>query len=137
MANNKGVKTSPKAAYETFPGMTAEEAEERGFVVVEHSADGSAVTYGRYLDTVTGAAMEVLADKDEREPVPAGGEPLQTGAIASKGALVNPNDPVVHGTADNNPHEDGAQPNDSENKDLKVEGYTPGDDLKPHRAKKH
>jgi hypothetical protein len=28
------------------------------------------------------------------------------------------NDPVVHGTADNNPHEDGAQPNDSENKDL-------------------
>lgn len=135
MAKHKGVKSSPKAAYETFPGMTAEEAEEHGYVVVESSADGSSKVYGRYLNTETGAAMETLAPKDEREPVPAGGEPLAEPATANKGALLNLNDPVVHGTADNNPHVDGAQPNDSENKDLKLEGYTPGDDLKP-KAKK-
>jgi hypothetical protein len=86
----------------------------------------------------TGAAMETLRDKDDREPVrqPAAPSVFSPSAVANKGSLLNVNDPVVHGTADNNPHEDGAQPNDSENKDLDLEGYTPGDDLKPSRAPK-
>jgi hypothetical protein len=133
----KAVKTSPKAAYETFPGMTAEEAADNGYVVVETNGDGGAPIYGRYLNTVTGAAMETLADRDERVPVPAGGEPLAEPVTANKGALINPNDPIVHGQ-DHNPHPDGAQPLDSENKGLAdvITGYVPGEPLKPGRKHK-
>lgn len=131
----KGHKPSPSAAYETFPGMTAEEAAEKGYVVVEHGPQGESPVYGRYLNTATGAAMETLRAKDDREPVAVGGTVFGVVGSANKGSLLNVNDPVVHGTADNNPHEDGAEPNDSENKDLDLEGYTPGDDLKPARKK--
>jgi hypothetical protein len=129
-------KSSPKAAYETFPGMTAEEAADKGFVVVEHGPMGESPVYGRYLNTATGAAMETLRDKDEREATPTGGTVFGAIGQANKGSLLNVNDPVVHGTADNNPHEDGAQPNDSENKDLDLAGYKPGDDLKAEKPKK-
>lgn len=132
----KGHKSSPDAAYETFPGMSAEEARDKGLVIVETNGDGAGHVYGRYLNTSTGAALETLRDKDDRQPVAAGGAVILDTAVASKGSLLNVNDPVVHGTADNNPHEDGAQPNDSENKDLDLEGYTPGDDPKPSRAPK-
>jgi hypothetical protein len=121
----KAVKTSKHAAYETFPGMSREEAEDKGYVVVENSADGMSPVYGRYLNTKTGAALETLRDEDKREPVPASGDVTGGVATAQKGSLVNPNDPVVHGTADNNPHEDGAQPNDEGNADLELEGYDP------------
>lgn len=132
----KDYKTSPKAAYKVVPNCTAEEAADKGYVVVENNADGTAPVFGYYENTATGAAMEILADKDEREPVPAGGEPVAMMAPGNKGALVNPDDPVVHGTADNNPHADGAKPNATRNDDLKLEGYTPGDDLKPGRKPK-
>lgn len=129
----KAEKSSPKAAYETFPGMTAEEAADKGYVVVECGPQGESPVYGRYIGTETGAAMETLRQKDDREPVAVGGSVFGVVGSANKGSLVNPNDPVVHGTSDNNPHEDGAKPNDSENKDLDLAGYTPGDDLKPKK----
>lgn len=129
----KGHMSSPKAAYETFPGVTAEEAADKGLVIVECGPDGGTPVYGRYLDTATGAALETLRTKDDREPVAIGGSVFGVVGTANKGSLLNVNDPVVHGTTDNNPHEDGAQPNDSENADLNLEGYTPGDDLKPSK----
>jgi len=115
----KGVKSSPNAAYETFPGISADEAREKGYVVVESAADGSAPVYGRYLD---GSKLGLA--------------PQEPAAVASKGALINPNDPVVHGQ-DHNPHADGAPPLDSENKGLEdiITGYTPGDDLHPKTGK--
>jgi hypothetical protein len=134
----KGIK-SEKAVYETFPGMSREDAEKKGFVIVENNAEGTAPVYGRYLDTQTGAALETLRDADNREPAPAGGEPDLGFAGASKGSLLNLDDPVVHGTADGNPHEDGAQPNASRNDDLEVEGYVPGEGAekrKPGRPRK-
>jgi len=129
------IKTSPKAAYKVVPGITAEEAADKGYVVVENNADGTAPLYGYYTDTTTGAAMETLKDEDKRVAVPAGGEVSGVVPVASKGALVNPNDPVVHGVADNNPHPDGALPNDSQNADLELDGYTPGDPLKAKKTK--
>lgn len=133
----KAVKTSPKAAYETFPGISAEEAAEKGYVIVETDGNGAAPVYGRYLNTVTGAAMEVLADKDDREATPAGGLAAAARTVsADKGALINPNDPIVHGQADKNPHEDGAAPLDSQNAGLELEGYDPLAPEPEHTTKK-
>jgi hypothetical protein len=39
-------------------------------------ADGQQRTMAVTSTPLTGAALETLRDKDEREPVPAGGEPL-------------------------------------------------------------
>jgi len=134
----KGIQT-PGAAYETFPGMTAAEAAEKGYVVVETSADGTSPIYGRYLDTATGAALETLADKDDRVAIPAGGESVAKLVAGDKGALLNPDDPIVHGQADKNPHEDGAPALPSDNKGLAdtLEGYVPGEThRKPGRPRK-
>ncbi len=130
-------KTSKKAAYETVVGnITAEEAQEEGLVIVENNAEGTAPVYGRYLDTVTGAALEVLRDEDKRKPVAVGGETAGNPATNDKGALLNPNDPVVHGTAEINPHEDGAPAPKPNNADLEVEGYDPFDQPKRGRPRK-
>lgn len=132
----KEQKTSPHAAYVIYPGVTAAEAAEKGLVVVEQSADGLMPIYGRYTNTETGAALETLKDADTRAPAPVGGEKLGGIPTNDKGSLVNTNDPVIHGVAENNPHEDGASPNDAENTDLDVEGYVPDDQPKRGRPRK-
>jgi len=131
----KAIKTSEKAAYKVVPGLTAEQAAEKGYVVVETNGDGTAPLFGYYIDTVTGAALETLQDRDDRVPVAASGERVGAVPMGNKGALLNPDDPVVHGQGDHNPHEDGAAPSDSQNKDLKLDGYSPGDDLKAGKKK--
>lgn len=116
------------AAYTPVYGITRDEAEEKGYAIVEYSfADGTPVpVYGYYNDTQSGGPLDVTAPIAADTQIVAGGtlgaEPTTAG---NKGSLVNPNDPVVHGTDDNNPHEDGGTPNASDNSDLKVEGYDP------------
>ena len=99
------------AAYETFPGLTREEAEDKGYVVVEWSlaTNPPSPVYGRYIDTESGAALEVTVPVDNTTKVrPAGGDTVATAAAGDKGALVNPNDPVIHGQSEEGQHHDGA-----------------------------
>lgn len=102
------------AAYEVVPGVTAEQAAEQGLAVVEYAVSGSsfAPVYGRYLNTETGASLEQrVYQPGDMVTVPAGGETVATApAVTTKGGLINPNDPVVHGTANENVHADGTEP---------------------------
>jgi hypothetical protein len=114
------MKKRDEAAYTAYPGLTREEAADKGYVEVENNADGTAPVYGRYNDAPAGygAGVQVSGIGDTRV-VPAGGlgaAPPYSGG--DKGALLNVNDPVIHGVADNNPHPDGASPNDEDNEGL-------------------
>lgn len=104
------------AAYEVVPGITAEEAEKQGLAVVEYAISGNSQVpvYGRYLNTETGAALETrVFQPDDMKTVPASGETVATGpGPTTKGGLINPNDPIIHGTANENVHADGTEPLD-------------------------
>lgn len=110
----KGI-TTPGSAYETFPGVTAKEATDLKLAVVETAFGGGSEfpVYGRYLNTETGAAVEMTTGVPaETRVVPAGtgagGVSLARGN--DKGSLVNQNDPVIHGTAVEGVHADGSAP---------------------------
>lgn len=111
MANKRDPRKD--AAYVAVPGLTAEQAAEKGYAVVEYAVDGGAnnPVYGYYLDTVTGASLEqVVRDTGDTVVAPASGETVVTGAGQSmKSNLLNPNDPVIHGTGDQSVHADGSE----------------------------
>lgn len=86
------------AAYKVYPGVTAEEAEDKGYQIVEWNLSTTPHTpiYGEYLG-------------DNDDAIPAGAA-ATAAASNEKGALVNPNDPVIHGTAGEEVHADGSAP---------------------------
>ncbi len=110
--------SSPGSAYEVAIGITAEEAAEQGLVIVEqsHSTNPPTPVYGRYKNAPAGSAMGVTVAKDDStQVIGAGGvsapPAAAVGDAGSKGNLVNPNDPVIHGgTGDESVHADGAAP---------------------------
>lgn len=102
------------AAYKVVPGCTAEQAAEKGYAVVELSMATNPPTpiYGFYTDTETGAALERTVPADSTtKVVPAGsgaGAVFDANATGDKGALVNQNDPIIHGTDGQDIHADGS-----------------------------
>lgn len=111
--------SSPGSMYEVAIGITAEEAAEQGLVIVEQSYSTNPPTpvFGRYKDAPAGSALGVtVADDKGTKVIGAGGISAPAAAAAAvglgqKGALLNINDPVVHGgTGDESVHADGASP---------------------------
>lgn len=107
--------SSPGSAYEVAIGITAQEAQEQGLVVVElsHSTTPPTPVFGRYKDAPSGSALGVTVDdKGGTKVVGAGGAPFATASAGGdKGLLLNINDPVVHGgTGEQTVHADNAAP---------------------------
>jgi hypothetical protein len=84
------------AAYIVHPGVTAEEADDKGYVIVEWNLSTSPHTpiYGEYRSGGENALPAARA--------------AEAVVGSEKGALVNPNDPVIHGTAEAEAHADGS-----------------------------
>jgi hypothetical protein len=111
--------STPGSAYEVALDITAEEAAEQGLVIVEqsHSTNPPTPIFGRYKDAPAGSALGVTVAKEDGTKVVGAGGIAAPAAVAAadglgqKGALLNINDPVVHGgTGDESVHADGAAP---------------------------
>lgn len=101
------------AAYEIAVGVTsAEEAAKLKLAVVETDpTSGAPTAYGRYKDAPDGGPLGITVAKSPDTEVIGSGQ-VSAGEPApgpSKGALVNPDDPVIHGGGDDI-HKDGAEP---------------------------
>lgn len=109
--------SSDNAAYEVALGITAAEAAEQNLAIVEYSYSTNPPTpiFGRYKDAPGGSPLGITVADDGKTKVVGGGDVSAEAAAANgganKGALLNPNDPVVHGgTGDETVHADGAKP---------------------------
>lgn len=107
---------SPGAAYEIADGVfTADEAAELGLAVVENTPDGRPSAYGRYKNAPGDAPLGITRDVPGDTEIIGGGTVSpgadDLGTAGSKGNLVNPNDPFIHGgTGEDSVHADSAQP---------------------------
>lgn len=103
----------PSAAYEIAVGVfTAEEAAKAGLAVVETDpTSGAPTAYGRYKNAPDGGPLGITVAKNvDTEVIGSGAVSAGEGAPGpSKGNLVNPDDPVIHGGGDDI-HHDGADP---------------------------
>jgi hypothetical protein len=108
--------SSPGSAYEVALGVTAEEAAKAGLGVVEYSysTNPPSPVYGRYKDAPKGGPLGITTAQPADTKVIAGGAvsaspPAPVGG--DKGAVVNANDPFVHGgTGDDTIHADNTEP---------------------------
>jgi hypothetical protein len=104
------------AAYEVALGITAAEAAAQNLAIVEYSYSTNPPTpiFGRYLDAPDGSPLGITVPDDGKTKVIGGGDVSAEAAAAAggdKGALLNVNDPVIHGgTGDETIHADGAAP---------------------------
>jgi hypothetical protein len=101
------------AAYEIAHGVfDRDEAAKLGLAVVEvDPTTGAPTAYGRYKNAPDGGPLGITVVSPPDTEVVAGGDvsPGGPAPAGGKGALVNPNDPVIHGGSDDI-HKDGAEP---------------------------
>jgi hypothetical protein len=137
-------KAGDNAAYEIADGVfDRDEASKLGLAVVEiDPTSGAPTAYGRYKNAPDGGPLGITVASPPDTEVVAGGDvgPGAPAPAGGKGALVNPNDPVIHGGSDEI-HKDGAEPPvedlAAENRDAaEIARQSIEDASKPRRTRK-